>query len=74
MITNKNQAKIMAKYISRGCKCKFNTSIPLHILQIKNWIMKHFNASVKTIVHVKRLQLEAQQKYLWELQLFNGKK
>ena len=55
MITNKNQAKITAKYISCGCKCKFNTSIPLHIIQIKNGIMKDVNASVKIIVHAKRL-------------------
>ena len=55
MITNRSQAETIAKYISCGCKCKFNTSIPLHIIQIKNGIMKDVNASVKIIVHAKRL-------------------
>ena len=45
----------MAKYISFACKCKFNTWISLHIIQIKNGIMKHANASVKMIVHAKCL-------------------
>ena len=55
IITDKNKAKTISKKISWVCKCKFNTSIPLHILQIKNGIMKYANASVKMIVHAKCL-------------------
>ena len=54
-INVKNKAKTLAKYISCSCKCKFNTSIPLHLIQIKIGKMKHVNTSVKIIVHAKRL-------------------
>ena len=38
MITNGHEAKTMEKYVSCGCKCKFNTSVLLYITQIKNGI------------------------------------
>ena len=55
MIANRNQTKTIAKYISCGCKCKFNTSILLHIIHIKTGIMKHVIAGVKIVVHTKKL-------------------
>ena len=55
MITNKNKAKKMTKDISCDCKCKFNCSCNTTIIQIKNGIMKHVNASVKIIVSAKKI-------------------
>ena len=55
MITNGHEAKTMEKYVSCGCKCKFNTSVLLYITQIKNGILKPVNPSVKHIVYAKRL-------------------
>ena len=55
MITNGHEAKTMEKYVSCGCKCKFNTSVLLYITQIKNGILKPVNPSIKHIVYAKRL-------------------
>ena len=55
IITDKNKAKTISKKISWVCKCKFNTSVPLHVIQIKNGIMKHVTGSVKIVIHGKRL-------------------
>ena len=53
MITNENEAKTMTKHISCDCKCKFNSATCK--IQINNGIMKHFNVSVKIIVHAKKI-------------------
>ena len=55
MITNKNKAKTMTKDISCDCKYKFNCSCNTTIIQIKNRIIKHVNASVKIIVSAKKI-------------------
>ena len=52
MITNKNEAKAMTKHISCDCKCKFNSQ---HVIQVKNWLTKHVNVSVKIIVSAKKI-------------------
>ena len=58
MITNNNEAKTMAKYISCDCKYKFN-SATCAILQIKNRIMKHVIVTVEISYLQKRLLLES---------------
>ena len=54
MITNKNEAKAMTKYISCDGKCKLNIE---HVIQIKDGIIKQVNMNVKIIVHVKKIIL-----------------
>ena len=51
MITNKNEAKTMAKHVSCNSKWKFTVEIAI---QIKNGIAKYVNVNVKIIVHRKR--------------------
>ena len=53
MITNKNEAKAMAKHIS--CDCN---SIVQHVIQIKNRIIKHVNANVKIILRAEKIIVE----------------
>ena len=50
MITNKNEAKTMAKRISCDCKCKFNST---------NGLIKHVNVNVKIIISAKKVGILA---------------
>ena len=52
MITNKNEARAMTKYISCDCKCKFNSTT---VLQIKIGIIKHVNVNVKIVISAKKI-------------------
>ena len=52
MITNKNEAKTMAKHISCDCKCKFNSTA---CNSNQKWNIKHANVNVKIIVSAKRI-------------------
>ena len=52
MITNKNEARAMAKHISCDCKCKFSSTI---VIQIKIGIIKHVNENVKIIISAKMI-------------------
>ena len=52
MITNRNEEKTLEKQIS----CDFNANLIVqHVIQIKNWIMKHVIVIVKIIVRAKKL-------------------
>ena len=46
MITNKNEAKTMAKHFSCNCKCKFNSTT---CNSNQKWNAKTFNVIVKII-------------------------
>ena len=51
MITNKNEAKTIAKHISYNSKCKFIVQLAI---QINNEIAKYVNVNVKIIENRKR--------------------
>ena len=52
MITNKNEAKAMARHISHDCKCNF-TSTTYNSNQ--KWNKKHVNVNVKIIASAKKI-------------------
>ena len=52
IITNKNEAKTIAKLLSYDCKYKFNSA---NCKSTKNGIMINANASVKRIVSAKKI-------------------
>ena len=52
MTTNENKAKTMTKHIS--CDCNANSVIQ-RVIQIKNGIIKHVNASAKITPHEKKI-------------------
>ena len=51
MTANENKAKTMTKHIS--CDCNANSVIQ-RVIQIKNGIIKHVNASAKITPHEKK--------------------
>ena len=52
VITNKNEAKTMAKHISRDCKCKFNSTT---CNSNQKWNNKHVNVNVKIMISAKKI-------------------
>ena len=52
VITNKNEAKTMAKHISRDCKCKFNSTT---CNSNQKWNNKHVNVNVKIMISAKKV-------------------
>ena len=52
VITNKNEAKTMAKHIPRDCKCKFNSTT---CNSNQKWNNKHVNVNVKIMISAKKV-------------------